>query len=129
MITGEVETRLFEYIGGVIRGANASLIEINGMPDHIHLLIRESKSIADQDFVGQLKGDSSRWINQTFEVMPKFQWQAGYGWFSVSPADLEVARNYIRGQKEHHTKVSFQDEYRQFLQKYEVEYDERYVWD
>ena len=129
LITGEVEQRLYEYLGGIVRGANARLIEINGMPDHIHLLIRESKSVADQEFIGQLKGDSSRWMIQTFDRRAKFQWQAGYGWFSVSPADLESARKYVCGQKEHHSKVTFQLEYRKFLQKYEVDFDERYVWD
>ncbi len=129
IITGEIESRLYEYLGGVVRGANGSLIEINGMPDHVHLLIRESKSVADQDFIGQLKGDSSRWINQTFDGLPRFQWQAGYGWFSVSPADVETARNYIRGQKAHHAEVTFKEEYRQFLKKYDITYDERYVWD
>lgn len=129
MITGEIETRLFEYLGGIVRGANASAIAINGMPDHIHFIIRESKSVADQDFIGRLKGDSSRWINQTFPNSPQFSWQAGYGWFSVSPADIDSAVEYVKCQKEHHKRTTFQNEYRSFLKKYQVEYDERYVWD
>ena len=129
MITGEIESRLYEYLGGIVRNLKASLIEINGMPDHVHLLIRESKSIADQDFMGQLKGDSSRWMNATFTDRPRFSWQAGYGWFSVNPPDVEVAAGYIQGQKDHHRKTTFQDEYRKFLRTYRVEFDERYVWD
>ena len=73
MISGKVEKRLYEYIGGIVRGVNASLIEINGMPDHVHLLMRESKSISDQDFVGQLKGDSSRWMNHTIHTFVRSQ--------------------------------------------------------
>jgi len=129
MIPGEVEQRLYEYLGGIVRGVGGTLIEINGMPDHVHLLVRESKSVSDQDFIGRLKGDSSRWMNLTFEKDPRFQWQAGYGWFSVSPGKVEIARNYIRNQKEHHSEVSFQEEFREFLRRYEVDYDERYVWD
>jgi len=129
LITADLEPRLFEYLGGIVRGAKATLIEINGMPDHVHLLIRESKSIADQEFIGHLKGDSSRWVNETFRSAQRFSWQGGYGWFSVGPKDVETAAGYIRKQKEHHKTTSFQDEYRQFLGKYGVEFNERYVWD
>ncbi|CAN5332638.1 IS200/IS605 family transposase [soil metagenome] len=129
MIDAEWEPRLYEYLGGTIRGMKAHLIEINGMPDHVHLLVRESKSVADQEFIGRLKGDSSRWVNQTFAGRPHFCWQGGYGWFSVGPADLEAARRYIRDQKEHHKTTTFREEFRRFLKKYGVEYDERYVWE
>ena len=128
-LTGDLEPRLYDYLGGIIRNLNATLVEINGMPDHVHLLIRESKSVADQEFMAQLKGDSSRWVNATFPGRPKFAWQAGYGWFSVGPADVESAAEYIRRQKEHHRVATFQEEYRRFLERYSVEYDERYVWD
>lgn len=129
MITGEIEPKLFEYLGGIVRGQKANLLEIGGMPDHIHLLIRESKTVADQDFMSQLKGDSSRWINSTFSDRPKFAWQAGYGWFSVSPPDLGVAVDYVQNQKEHHRVTTFQEEYLRFLRKYRVDFDERYLWD
>jgi REP element-mobilizing transposase RayT len=129
LITGDIEPRLFEYIGGIIRGAKAILLAIDGTEDHVHLVIRESKSIADQNFIGRLKGDSSRWVNQTMDLESPFAWQAGYGWFSVGPADLEKVINYVKGQKQHHQKVTFQEEYRKFLKQYNVEYDEAYVWD
>jgi putative transposase len=129
MINADIEPRLFEYLGGIVRGAKAQLLEINGTANHVHLLIRESKSVADQIFIGQLKGDSSRWVNRTLQKMGRFSWQDGYGWFSVGPADLEIATNYIRNQKGHHRSVSFEDEFRQFLKKYGIEHDERYVWD
>lgn len=101
---------------------HGTLVEINGMQDHIHLLIRETKSVSDQDFVSQLKGESSRWINRTFTDHPRFAWQSGYGWFSVSARDLDKAINYIRNQKEHHRTVTFQDEYRKFLMQYKVDF-------
>jgi len=127
-ITGDMEGRLFEYMGGIVRGMNGRVVEMNGTMDHVHLLIRESKSVADQEFMSRLKGDSSHWINNTF-MGAGFSWQDGYGWFSVSPADVEAGAGYIRGQKEHHKVVDFKDEFRHFLRKYGVEYDERYVWD
>lgn len=129
LITGDIEPRLYDYLGEIIRNLNASLLEINGVPDHVHLLIRESKSVSAQDFMAQLKGDSSRWMNRTFTGGPKFAWQAGYGWFSVGPPHVDAAAEYIRRQKEHHRTTTFQDEYRAFLERYEVNYDERYVWD
>jgi len=129
MITVDLEPRLFEYLGGIVRGLDARVVEINGTANHVHLLIRESKSVADRDFMGQLKGDSSHWVNSSFCNRPRFSWQGGYGWFSVGPADLDGAVVYVRNQKEHHKEVSFEDEFRAFLRKYGVEYDERYVWD
>ena len=129
LIHGELEPRLYEYMGGIVRGQKAKLIEMNGTADHVHLLIRTSKSVADQDFMGQLKGDSSRWVNKNEFCQGKFAWQGGYGWFSVGPADVDAAAGYIRKQKEHHRTTTFEDEFRQFLKKYEIECDERYVWD
>ena len=129
LITADLEPRLFEYLGGIVHGMDARPLHINGTSNHVHLLIRESKSVADQDFMGQLKGDSSRWVNLNFPGPSRFSWQNGYGWFSVSPSDVDVAAAYVLNQKEHHETVAFEDEFRSFLQKYKIEYDERYVWD
>jgi len=129
IITGDLEPRLFEYLGGIVRGLDARLVEINGTANHVHLLIRESKSVTDQDFMGHLKGDSSRWVNSTFAGGTRFSWQDGHGWFSVSPADVDAAVAYVRNQKAHHKTITFEEEFRQFLRKYRVEFDERYVWD
>ena len=126
-IHGEIETKLYSYLGGIARDLKAPLLAINGMPDHLHLLIRVHKNLADAEFMKQLKGSSSKWMSEQGER--GFQWQAGYGWFSVGPKDLEVAKGYLAKQKEHHRTVTFQDEYRKFLEEYQVEYDERYVWD
>ena len=129
MIHADMEPRLFEYLGGIVSGNKARLLEINGTANHVHLLIRESKSVADQVFIGLLKGDSSRWVNVTLQKTGHFSWQNGYAWFSVGPADVNRAVNYIRKQKEHHQSASFENEYRQFLKKYEIEHDEQYLWD
>lgn len=129
VITAELEPRLYDYLGGIVRTHGARLLEIGGMPDHVHLIIRDSKSVSDVQFVKELKGGSSRWVNDSADLPGRFAWQAGYGWFSVAVRGGDQARAYVRGQKAHHQQESFQDEYRRFLRKYKVEYDERYVWD
>ena len=93
----------------------------------MHLLIRASKSVADTEFLRQLKGSSSKWMGG--KGVDNFKWQSGYGWFGVSARDLTQAQSYIEQQKEHHRTETFQDEFRKFLVRYEVEFDERYVWD
>lgn len=127
LIDPEIESRLYEYMGGIVRDLGGSTVEIKGMPDHIHLLIRASKSVSDVEFMKQLKGSSSVWMGE--QGVAGFKWQAGYGWFGVSALDVEKAGAYVRGQKEHHRTVGFQEEFRRFLERYGVEYDERYVWD
>ena len=124
---------LFEYVGGIVRDLDGRLVAINGTTDHLHLLIRESKTVADMQFLKELKGSSSGWINENhserFPENARFAWQRGYGWFSVSPSHVDAAATYIANQKTHHQRQSFQDEFRTFLEKYSVEFDERYVWD
>ncbi|MFT5467777.1 MAG: putative transposase [Verrucomicrobiales bacterium] len=129
LITGDIKSRLYEYMGGIARDLVAACIEINGIHDHVHLIIRDSKSCDDIKFIKELKGSSSRWANSELNLPGRFSWQAGYGWFSVGPTDLDKASAYVKRQKEHHKKITFQDEYRKFLEQYKVEYDERYVWD
>lgn len=129
LITGDVESRLFEYMGGIVRDMGAACIEINGMPDHVHLIIRDSKAVDDIKFIKELKGSSSRWANANLDPPGRFSWQAGYGGFSVGPADVEQACAYVKRQKEHHAKTTFQDEFRSFLKRYQIDYDEQYVGD
>ncbi len=127
MIHGEIEKELYSYLGGIIRDLEAVPVVINGMPDHVHLLIRASKKIADMEFLRQVKGSSSKWMSE--QGVKGFKWQGGYGWFGVSAKDLSQARGYVEKQKEHHRTVTFKDEFRKFLVQYEIEFDERYVWD
>ena len=131
MISADLEADFHEFIGGIVRKRGGRIIEINGTEDHVHLLIRESKSTTDEDFIGHVKGGSSTWFNERHPQRGRFRWQSGYGWFSVSPVDLEKAIRYVLGQKAHHRKPdeTFQSEFRRFLTKYDVDFDERFVWD
>lgn len=128
-ISGQVAPEIYAYLAGIAKDNGAHAISINGMPDHVHLLIKTSKTVPDSRFVKELKGGSSTWINQNQLIPGRFRWQAGYGWFSVSPKDTAQVVSYIQNQTEHHQKSSFQDEYRRFLTNYDIAFDEKYVWD
>jgi REP element-mobilizing transposase RayT len=129
MITGDVAGRVHSYLAGIVRDQGVVSISINGMPDHVHLLVKSSKTITDSNFMKELKGGSSSWINGNGIIPGHFKWQAGYGWFSASPKDTGHVVAYIQNQGEHHKKVTFEEEYRKFLKLYNIEYDERHVWD
>lgn len=96
------------------------------MPDHVHIIVRVSKSVTDMKFMQEVKGSSSKWMN---DKIPEFKWQSGYGWFSVSPRDLDAAVQYVKNQKEHHKQTSFKDELRTILKTYNIPFDEKYLWD
>ena len=128
-ITGDIAAKIYAYLAGIAKDQAATAISINGMPDHVHLLIKSSKTVADAVFMKELKGGSSIWINQQSLIPGRFQWQAGYAWFSVSPKDTDQVKSYIKNQAEHHRTITFEDEYRKFLNSYHIEFDERYVWD
>lgn len=129
MIGGDIAPRLHSYMAGIATERGAAPIAINGMPDHVHLLIKASKNITDANFMKELKGGSSSWINASDLISGRFKWQAGYGWFSVSPKDTDEVIGYIKNQAAHHEQVTFQEEYRKFLLTYQIAYDEKYVWD
>ena len=128
-ISAELEPRLYSYLGGIVRDLGGHLVAVGGMPDHVHLIIRDAKQVSDVQMIKDIKGSSSKWINEGGMCPARFAWQAGYGWFSVSPRGVEAAQAYVANQKTHHQGESFQDEFRKFLSQYKVEYDERYVWD
>lgn len=128
LIDAAIETELYAYIGGIIK-ANGSLpIKINGTPNHIHILSTMSKNIALAKFVEEIKRNSSRWIKTKGEQYQEFAWQGGYAGYSVSQSVVEKVARYIDNQKQHHKTISFQDEYRKFLDEYGVDYDENYLW-
>ena len=129
LITPEIENDLFGYIHGIIENNGSKLIIANGTTNHIHLLISFGKKIDIPELVGDIKRDSSKWIKKNGQEFEKFYWQKGYGAFSIGQSQVETVMKYIENQKEHHAEQSFQDEFRIFLKKYEIEYDERYVWD
>lgn len=103
-------------------------LQIGGCDDHIHALVMAPPVIAPSQIAQSLKGDSSKWIHETFPELRDFAWQEGYGAFTVSKSNLESVVAYIQSQRAHHRKIGFQEEYLEFLQKHGVEYDERYVW-
>jgi REP element-mobilizing transposase RayT len=102
---------------------------VGGYIDHLHILCQLSKKIALATLLREVKDHSSAWMKEQDEKLKKFYWQNGYGAFSVNPHQIDVVRSYIQRQHQHHKSKTFQDEFRAFLKKYEVEYDERYVWD
>ncbi|MBR5685917.1 MAG: IS200/IS605 family transposase [Muribaculaceae bacterium] len=119
--------RVFKYIGGITKGIGGTLIEIGGMPDHIHLLTALPKTMALSDFVKTIKANSSRWIKELNPYYIGFSWQDGYGAFSVSATVVPKVINYIRNQEKHHKQQAFIDEYKSFLIAYGIDYDERYL--
>jgi len=121
--------RVHAYLATVLNNLESPAQKIGGMSDHVHILFRMSKNHASAKVVETVKTSSSKWIKTQNPVLRTFHWQNGYGGFSVSPSQVVAAAEYIDHQEEHHRAVSFQDEYRKFLQTYGVEYDERYVWD
>ena len=125
----DVRDDLHSYMGGILHGLGCSPIEINTEPDHAHVLFVMTRTETISNVVGQLKKSSNDWLRNRDPQFRHFYWQGGYGVFSVSQSAVEEVRQYIRDQREHHKQVSFQDEFRTFLKRYEIEFDERYVWD
>jgi REP element-mobilizing transposase RayT len=123
------ENKLHDYLASVCKNNDSPPIKIGGYTDHVHILCMLSKKTAFMDLMEEIKRLSSKWMKTQDESLEHFYWQNGYGAFSVSPADVEKVVAYIANQHEHHSKYSFQDEYRKILKKYNAEYDERYVWD
>ena len=129
LITATVEDELYAYLGGTCKSLECHPIKVGGYRDHVHILCMLSKKIALMKLLEEVKSHSSKWIKTKEKGLENFYWQNGYGAFSVNPAEIDVVIKYIANQKEHHRKKTFQDEYRAFLKKYKMEYDERYVWD
>lgn len=128
LIQKEWRQELYKYITGIVQNNNHKMLQINGMPDHIHLLIGLRPSQSLSDLMKQVKGDSSEWINKKGFTRNRFSWQAGYGAFSYAKSQLPNLIRYIQNQEEHHRKKTFTEEYLDFLKAFEMEYDERYVF-
>jgi REP element-mobilizing transposase RayT len=119
---------LYKYITGIIQNHNHKVLAINGMPDHVHVLIGMRPTQSLSELMQDIKGGSSNWINQKGFVKGKFSWQEGYGAFSYSKSHVDAVIDYINKQEKHHRKKTFIEEYFEFLEKFKVEYDERYVF-
>jgi REP element-mobilizing transposase RayT len=128
-IDQDLRPRLHFYIGGIINEAGGKPIIIGGVEDHVHAFTRLAAPMSIPEAVRVIKSNSSGWVHRTFPDRRSFAWQSGYAAFTVSPSNSDELRRYIENQEEHHKRVSFQDEYRAFLKRHNVEWDERYVWD
>jgi putative transposase len=129
VLVPEIRTELQAYLAGVLREEQCPALQVGGVADHVHLLFGLSRTVTVAQVVEQVKTSSSKWIKPKGAAFTEFHWQAGYGAFSVSQSNAGAVARYIRNQEEHHRKVTFQEEYRRFLKRYQVGYDERYVWD
>lgn len=129
LIDSSWEDELYKYISGIVRNKDQKILAINGMPDHIHILIGMKPSCCLSDLVREIKKSSNEFINERKFSKFKFQWQEGYGAFSYSHSALDNVIKYIEKQKEHHKKQKFSEEYKEFLTKFQIEYKEEYLFD
>jgi REP-associated tyrosine transposase len=129
IIPAEIEDELYAYVGGLIRNFECVLLKAGGTANHIHLLVSLSKNCLVPDLIGAVKRNSSKWIKTKGGVLEKFAWQDGYSAFSVGHTQIAAVRAYIADQKQHHKQRLFEDEMRSFYRKYNIEFDEKYIWD
>jgi putative transposase len=123
------QDRLYEYIGGIIRAKQGHLIEVGGITDHIHILAHFPPTIAVSDMVRDIKASSAKWMNERSEVDARFEWQKGYGAFTVSTSLIPEVRVYIQNQSEHHRKASFEEEYVAILNRHGIPFERRYLFE
>ena len=119
---------LHRYMTGIVQNQDHKLIAINGMPDHVHAFIGLNPKQSVSELMQYLKMDSAKWVNEKKLTLNKFEWQSGYGAFSYSHSQIDSVVKYIQNQEEHHRKKTFLEEYTAFLQKFNVPYDERYIF-
>ena len=129
LIRPEFRNDLHAYMATVLANLKCPAVLINSVDDHIHILFNLNRTTTLADVVEEVKKSSSKWMKTQDPRLAKFSWQVGYGAFSVSESNAPKVANYIREQEEHHRKMSFQDEFRKFLRRNKIEFDERYVWD
>lgn len=120
---------VFKYISGIIKAKDQKPIIVNGVADHVHVFVGLKPSMCISDLVRDIKNNSSKFINEQGWINGKFSWQEGYGAFSYAHSQIDNVYHYILNQEEHHYKKTFKEEYLEFLQKFEVEYDDKYLFD
>ena len=128
-ITPEIQPELHAYMAAVLQNLGCIVVEIGGMPDHVHLLFQLPRDRTVSELVKDVKTSSSRWMKEGPPKSPGFHWQGGYGAFSVGPSVLDDTRRYIREQAKHHERRTFKDEFRALLEKWGIDHDEAYAWD
>lgn len=125
----DIREQLHAYLAAILRNHDCPALQVGRAADHVHALFALSKNSSIAQIVYEVKRGSSKWIKTQRSGFGKFHWQSGYGAFSVSQSHVEQVRRYVMRQEQHHRKIAFEDEYREFLRRYDVEYDERYIWD
>ncbi|MEP7319172.1 MAG: IS200/IS605 family transposase [Panacibacter sp.] len=128
LIQQEWKDELYKYITGIIQAYDHKLLAINGMPDHLHIFFGMRPTQSLSDLMQQVKQDSSKWINQKKFIKEKFEWQSGFGAFSYSKSQASNVIVYVQNQEVHHRRITFLDEYKSLLEKFQVDYDERYIF-
>ncbi len=123
-----MQPRLYEYIGGAIRGQGRVALAINGMSDHVHILTKLGPDKSVSDVLRDMKSNASGWMHDVFPDARDFSWQRGFGAFTVSASQIEKVSRYIAEQEKHHLKFSFQHEFEEFLKANSIEYDKKYLW-
>ena len=126
-IAPELRQRLYEYIGAIFKHENGQLLTAGGTADHVHLLASIHPSVSVADMLRKVKASSSKWIHEAFPEHRVFAWQEGYGAFSVSQSNVEQVRHYIEQQEEHHRRMTFEEEFVEFLERHGISYDEQYL--
>lgn len=129
MISAPLRDRLWPYLGGIARKHGMKSLAVGGVEDHVHLLLSLPSEINVAKALQLIKGGSSKWVHDTFPEHRHFAWQEGYGAFSIGISQIDVTVNYINRQVEHHQELSFQDEFIGFLERHQIQYDPRYLWD
>ncbi|RRO18452.1 IS200/IS605 family transposase [Flavobacteriaceae bacterium 14752] len=129
LIRKDWEDELYKYITGIVSSQNQKMMIINGIPNHIHMLIGTKPNCNLSDLVRDIKANSSKWINSKKLVNTRFEWQSGFGAFTVGHSQVKRVVNYIKNQEKHHQRKSFKEEYIEFLKTNAVDYDEKYVFD
>jgi REP element-mobilizing transposase RayT len=128
IITSKLDSDLHAYIGGIIRGEGGKMLEIGGTVDHIHIPLKLKPTKSVSEMLNRIKAKSSKWANEDKRPRRKFAWQDGYGAFTVSESQVKAVRRYIKNQKTHHRRRTFQDEFRALLVRHGIEFEERYLW-
>ena len=128
-ITPEVETELHPYMATIFRELKSPSLAIDGTDDHVHILFSLARVVTIANIVEEVKTSASKWIKTKGREFRNFHWQKGYGAFSIGQSNVASLKRYIESQKEHHRRITFQDEYRKFLAAYGIDFDERYIWE
>lgn len=128
-IPEDLESELYAYIASICKSFKSQAIKIGGTSNHIHILCILARTISVSTLIEKIKTGSSKWIKIKSNELKSFSWQSGYGVFSIGTSQIQVVKIYIENQKNHHKKLSFEEELRDLFQKYQIEFDERYVWD